>query len=266
MIAAIDIGGTKTLIAIFDADGQIVEQVKFPTPQSYDNFKIELAKNVASLTTKSFDRAAVALPGRIDRARGVGIHFGNLPWENVPIQSDLEAILSCPVACENDAKLGALGEAMFAPSYNRLTYVTISTGIGVGVVVDGRLDYDVSDGGGKSMLFEHEGVLQPWEAFASGKAIFKKYGKRASDIEDPTIWEQIIDTWVEGFIQLIALTSPDAIIIGGGVGSHFDKYGEKLIETLGKQQTPMLTIPTILPAKHPEEAVVYGCYRYATAS
>lgn len=263
MIVAVDIGGTKTLIAVFDASGHIVEQIKFPTPLSYNDFKIDLANNVAKLSTETFTKAVIAVPGRIDRTRGVGLHFGNLPWEDVAVQSDVEAILSCPVALENDAKLGALGQASFDPHYKRLTYITISTGIGIGVIANGRVDHGVSDGGGKSMFFEHDGILQPWENFASGKAIFKKYGKQASDINDSAIWDKIVRTWVEGFIAVIALTSPDAIVIGGGVGGHFDKYGKKLVGALQEHQTPMLTIPEILPAKHPEEAVVYGCYAYA---
>lgn len=264
MIAAVDIGGTKTLIAIFNATGDIIEQVKFPTPPKYEDFKIELAETVAKLSTKNFERTVVALPGRIDRAQGVGIRFGNLPWKNVPVRADLETIFSCRVLCENDAKLGGLGEAVLIPRYHRVTYITISTGIGIGTVVDQRIDPAVNDGGGKSMLFEHEGALRPWESFASGKAIFKKYGKRASDIDDPAIWDRIVETWVEGFVEVIALTSPDAIVVGGGAGAHFEKYGEKLTEALQTYQTDMLRIPVILPAKHPEEAVVYGCYAYAT--
>ena len=173
MFAAVDIGGTKTLVAVFDAHGKIVEQVKFPTPKEYDNFKIELAKTVANLSTKEFLRAVVAVPGRVDRKRGIGISLGNLGWKNVDIQSDAEIVFHTPVLVENDAKLGGLSEALLVKNkYREVLYITISTGIGVGLIVDGKIDADLGDGGGRSMILEHKGKIIPWEEFSSGRAIF----------------------------------------------------------------------------------------------
>ena len=86
MYAAIDVGGTKTLIAVFAQSGKLKEQIKFPTPKDYEEFKTELATNVAKLATNEFRCAVVAVPGRINRSSGVVLAFGNLDWENVPFQ------------------------------------------------------------------------------------------------------------------------------------------------------------------------------------
>ncbi len=264
MFAAVDIGGTKTLVAVFDAHGKIVEQAKFSTPKDYEDFKIELAKTVAGLSTQDFLRTVVAVPGRVDRQRGVGVRFGNLEWVNVPIQKDAEDIFRSPVIVENDAKLACLSEALLLKAnYKKVLYVTISTGIGVGLVVNGEIDTAIGDGGGHTMMLEHKGKIMSWEEFGSGKAIVEKYGKRAEDINDPEIWKAIVKDFAVGIVELIAVLAPEVIVIGGGVGSHFNKFGILLNKQLKQYETPLMPMPPIVAAKHPEEAVIYGCYEYA---
>ncbi len=264
MFAAVDVGGTKTLVAVFSAGGKIVEQIKFPTAQDYEEFKIDLANTVAKLSTKEFLRAAVAIPGKVDRESGVGIRFGNLPWANVPIGQDAEKIFHAPAVVENDAKLGGFSEALLLKGkYKKVLYLTISTGIGIGLIIDGKIDTDISDSGGRSILLEHRGKLTPWEDFASGRAIVARYQKRADEIDDPAIWKAIVKDFAGGIIDLVAVMAPDVVVIGGGVGSHFDKFGPLLIERLKQYEIPMMPIPPIVAAKHPEEAVIYGCYEYA---
>ena len=116
------------------------------------------------------------------------------------------------------------------------------------------------------ILLEHDGKMRTWESFASGKAIVKKYGKRASEIEDERIWRAISKNIALGLVQLIAVVQPDVIVIGGGVGSHFEKFKKPLNEILKKYETPMVTIPPVVGAINAEEAVVYGCYHLAKMS
>jgi glucokinase len=61
-------------------------------------------------------------------------------------------------------------------------------------------------------------------------------------------------------VDLLAIIQPEVVIIGGGVGTHFDKYGKLLETELKKYQTPLVPIPPIRAAQRPEEAVIYGCY------
>lgn len=264
MLGAVDIGGTKTLVAVFDKHRKIIEQVKFLTPIDYEEFKIQLANVVANLSTKDFLKVVVAAPGRIDRDKGIGIAFGNLPWKNVHLEADFEKIFLAPVLIENDAKLAGLSEALeIKDKYKEVLYLTISTGIGYSLIRDGKIDISNSDSGGKVMMLEHKGKLTPWEDFASGKAIRNHYNKQASDITDPDAWKKISRNLAVGLIELIAITTPDVVVIGGGAGSNFSKFGKTLSKQLKQYETPMLTIPPLLPAKHPEEAVIYGCYDYA---
>jgi len=262
MILGIDIGGTKTLLGKFDSSGKLLENQRFETPKTYEKFIDVLHTTIASTVKQDkIDSCAVAVPGIIDRKTSVVKAYGNLPWHDNPIVDDLTKILSCPVYIENDAKAAGLGEAVaLGKNFGRVLYVTISTGIGIGLTVDGVIDHGISDSGGATMIFEHNGSRLPWEHFASGKAIFTEFGKKASEINDRKIWEEIVDRWIVGFIELIDLTSPDIIVIGGGVGTHFDKYGSILKRELMKYSSPLISIPPIIAANRPEEAVLYGCY------
>lgn len=263
MYLAIDIGGTKTLIACLDDNGVIKERIKFPTPANYERFLEQLADNVDKLTTKDFVFTGVGVPGKLDRKLGVALAFGNLAWPHVPIRDDIQRIVHCPVVIENDANLAGLSEAMLLKNYRKVLYVTISTGIGTGIIADQKIDLELADSEGGNMLLEHNGKLEPWEDFASGKAIVKQFGKRASDITDPETWQAIAHNIALGFIDLIALIEPDVIIIGGSVGTYYARYQKYLDTYLKQYESPLLTIPPIQEATRPEEAVVYGCYDLA---
>jgi predicted NBD/HSP70 family sugar kinase len=264
MYAAIDVGGTKTLLAVFDENGVITEQIKFQTPHVYEDFLKELAVNVDKLTTKDFSAATIAIPGKVDRKHGIGIAFGNLPWKNVPVQQDVEKLIKCPTLLENDANLAGLSEALEVhDTYKKVLYVTVSTGIGGGLISDGVIDPAFADAEIGHLLLEHGGKLQRWEEFASGSAIVRRLGKKASEITDERDWYAVARNIAIGMIDLIATLTPEAIVIGGGVGTHLLKYKDRLEEQLKIYENPLLTIPPILPAKRPEEAVVYGCYELA---
>jgi predicted NBD/HSP70 family sugar kinase len=261
MYLGIDIGGTKTLVAALTAKGEISESLKFPTPENYNDFLHELQENVAKLTTQDFRAGAVAAPGEIDRKKGVFKVGGNLNWHNEPIQRDVEKITHCPMLLENDANLAGLGEAvLLKDQHAKVLYLTISTGIGGGFIVNQQIEPSMADIEPGQMMLQRGEKLVKWESFASGKAIYEKYQQKASDIEDPAIWAAIVKDWTVGFIDLIAVTQPDIIVLGGGVGHYLSKYHDLLVTELKKYATPLVEIPPIVKAKRPEEAVVYGCY------
>lgn len=264
MYLGIDIGATKTLIAVFTNAGKIIEKIKFPTHKEYFTFRKDLANNVAKLSTNKFVACGVGVPGRLDRKNGIGIAMGNLPWEHVPIDNDVEKIVGCPVFIENDAKLAGLSEAiLLKPTYSRVAYVTISTGIGVGIIINQKIEPLLVDSEPGKMPLEHEGKMVAWESFASGKAIVKRYGKRASEIYDENIWKQIARDIAVGLINVIAIVQPQVIVLGGGVSTHFDRFGKLLKKALDKYETPLIPIPPVRAATRPEEAVVFGCYSFA---
>ena len=266
MYVGIDVGGTKTLIASLDDHGVILESRKFPTSPDYKQFLLELRHAAHHLEHKEFIAGGIGAPGTIDRKHGIGRKFANLPWTDVHLLADAERIFGCPMALENDAKLAGLSEAMLHKDMARVMYVTISTGIGYSLIVDGKIETNISDNGAADILLEHEGKLKAWESFASGRAIVARYGRRAADIPagDPT-WTKIVRELRSGFLQLIAVLEPDAVVIGGSVGNYFERFHELLVDELKAYETPLLQIPVFYKAQRPEEAVIYGCYDLAKA-
>lgn len=263
MYLGIDIGGTKTIVATLDDDGVIQEKYRFPTPQKYADFLKELESNVEKLSTKEFRACGVGAPGKIDRARGVALAFGNLDWKNAALQKDVQAIVKCPVVVDNDANLAGLSEAMLRKDREKVLYVTISTGIGTGFIVKRRIDPELADSEGGQMLLEHHGKLEPWEDFASGRAIVRRFDKRASEINDARTWRIIAHNIALGLIDFVALMQPDVIVLGGGVSAHYDKFKDFLAADLKSYENPLFKIPAIEEAVRPELAVVYGCYDLA---
>ncbi len=267
MYLGVDIGGTKTLVGILDEHGRITEITKFPTPGKYEEFLEELRQNLAQFGDITFKAAGIGVPGRLDRESGVAISCGNLGWKNKPILKDVSKVAGCPAVFENDAKLAGLSEAMLVKGeFSRVLYITISTGIGTALIVNQQIDINFGDTGGAGIMLEHEGKTGPWESFASGKAIVKRFGKKAHDIYDDKTWQLIANDIAVGLIEVIAMTEPDVVIVGGGVGTHLTRFVKPLTEALKRYENTMLPIPPIRQAERPETAVVYGCYDLAKAT
>ena len=141
--------------------------------------------------------------------------------------------------------------------------MTISTGIGTGIITNGQIDPGLRYSEGGRALVEFDGVVREWESFASGKAIYNTYGKYARDIHETRTWHQIADRISRGFLAVVPIIQPDVIIIGGSIGSYFDQYGEQLEAILQEKLPAHIPCPRFIQATHPEQAVIYGCYYYA---
>lgn len=155
-----------------------------------------------------------------------------------------------------------MGEALAVKDkYRNVLYISLGTGIGIGHIVDGQIDTQLSDLGGDGFLLEHKGHLMAWEDFASGKALYEQYGQKASAINDPKVWRLYAADLAKGLQHFIDALQAEIVIVGGGVGVHFDKFGhflhQELVELSNSGQ-----VPPIVRAKKPSEAVLYGCYAY----
>lgn len=269
MYGAVDIGGTKTLLGVFNDKANLVSCYRIATPASYSSFLEALAKLVVENSTPSLVITAAGVPARLDRANGRAVAFGNLNWGEVPIAADLERILKCPIRIENDAKLAGLYEAdQLKGSYHRVLYVTVSTGIGGGFFIDGKPEAATRDAEFGHMLLEYRAKLLPWEEFASGRAIARRFGKPASDIapDDHDAWYWVARNIAIGLIDLIATLTPEVVVLGGGVGANLPKFRDRLMEQLKLYESPLFPLPPVESAKHPEDGVLYGAYMLARGS
>lgn len=260
----IDVGATKTLLAVFEASGEMICEEKLKTNQNYEQFKTEVADCLAKMGQFKFSHACCAVPGWIDFKYGIAVSFGNLPWQNVHIKKDLEELLpGVQILIHNDAKLAGLSEAKLLHSkYKKVLYLTISTGIGGGIIIDDVIDPSFANFEPGQMQFEYHGKAQKWEAFASGKALHQRTGILAVDLEDQAAWKDFSELVAIGLEELLATIQPEVVVFGGGVGAHFEKFKDFLEEDLNAIKNPMVPIPPLVKAHRPEEAAIYGCYDY----
>lgn len=270
MYVGVDIGGTNTRVASLDDNGVIKQRLQFRTPKEYEQFLMQLRQTANELESHDFRAGCVAVPGRVDRESGIALHFGNLPWRHVPLRDDAVDIFQCPIILEHDGPLGGLSESMLLPADKRVLYVTISTGIGVGLVDHRQIVPELADSEGGQMLLQYHGKRTKWESFASGHAIVERFGKKAAEIEDAETWKRIVHDLAQGFTELIAIMQPDIIVVGGSVGLYFDRFKDYLVEEVGRYHNPLVPIPEFRQAQRPDDAVIYGCYdlaksRYGTA-
>ncbi|MFZ1302051.1 MAG: ROK family protein [Candidatus Microsaccharimonas sp.] len=264
MIVAVDTGGTKTLIAGYTEAGKITTEYKFPTPAKTSEYIEQLKYHLNILFgERQVDAIVIGIPGTVKD--GVAVWCNNLKWKNFDVAGALKGILGgAPLYVDNDANLAGLAEARHLKKTPEFAlYVTVSTGIGSGIITEGKIDPALRLSEAGRSLVEYDGIVREWESFASGKAIFNTYGKYARDIKSKRTWHQIADRISRGFLALIPTLQPDCIIIGGSIGTYFDQYGDDLRAILREKLPDHITLPKIIQASHPEQAVIYGCYYYA---
>lgn len=265
MYLGIDVGGSKTLLAAFSEDGKILHEFKFKTNPDYPGFLNDIKQALeAEFSAYSFKVGGLGAPAEFDMADGVSKRFGNLSWKNVPLAKDLGDITGVRIYYENDANLAGLSEAILVhEKYKRIVYITLSRGVGGKLIINGMISQDVRGAEVGFMMLDHAGRLTEWEEFASGDALVNQFGKKASEIEDPAIWDKYSSSVATGLQPLLTVWQPDAVIFGGGVGAHFEKFEVPLKNHLQKEfSSQMVSLPPLLKAQRPEEAVIYGCYEY----
>ncbi|MGH7196189.1 MAG: ROK family protein [Candidatus Saccharimonadales bacterium] len=262
MITAVDVGGTKTLIAQFDKALQPVNELRFATSADPAEFLQELTRQLEQFN--SISALSIGVPGVVDD-KGTIVRCGNLPWHNLPLKRLLTEHYNCPIYIENDANLAGLAEINALPKTPPLgVYITLGTGIGSGIYVQGRLLPALSPSEAGHMIFWHEDKWQEWEDFASGKAIKQHFNKMAKELHEPQEWQWVAEHLAIGLGAIIPMLQPSVIVFGGGVSTQFEQFQHLLQEQLKRRIPHYISQPELRKAKHPEEAVLYGCYYYAT--
>lgn len=264
MLVTVDTGGTKTLVASFSEDGVLGQVVKFATPKTTAAYvKLLTETLLEEYGGQTVEAVIIAIPGIIKN--GVALWCNNLGWENFDVAGAFKGVLGdAPILVENDANLAGLAEARSLKTIPAFVlYVTISTGIGTGVITNGHINPIFRYGQGGMTMLEFDGSLHQWEKFASGRAIYRKYHKFGRDIHSKRAWKQIAERISRGFLALNPILRPDLIIIGGSIGVFFDQFIGPLNDILKQKMPPHIPVPKIVQAKHPEQAVIYGCYYYA---
>ena len=253
LYVGLDIGGTKLLVAAADAQGRILERVQAPTPLDLDQGLDALHRMIATVAQGRPIRAiGAAIGGPLDWERGIVSPLHQPQWRDVPLKALMEARWGCPFYVDVDTNVAALGEYHFggerAP---RLLYLTLSTGMGGGFLIDGQV---YRGAGGAHPEVAHQsvnfrcrnpqavacecGAPDCLEALVSGNAIRRIYGKPAEDL-DAGEWAEVAFNLGQGLRNLAAVYAPDVIALGGGVAVG---GGERLLQAATAQMARGLHI------------------------
>ncbi|MFB7613904.1 ROK family glucokinase [Kitasatospora sp. NPDC056181] len=257
----VDVGGTKIAAGVVNEAGEILARTRVPTPADPQWAVDAIAQAVRELKEQYPDvvAAGVGAPGFVDRNRSTVIFAPNIDWEDEPLRTRIEELTGLDTVVENDANCAAWAEFRFgaAAEYEDMVLITVGTGIGGGIVLDGRLHRGrfgvageighlnmVPDGlacgcGGKGC----------WEQYGSGRAL-RRYGRekaaadpihgkrmlelndgvaetirgihitQAAEEGDPLALEcyaELADWLGRGMADLAALFDPGVFVLGGGV-------------------------------------------------
>lgn len=251
MYLAIDIGGTKTLIALFSKRGRVLRRKKFRTPQGSNTFLRELENNLSDFKKRKIRSIVVAIPGVVQK--NYSVKFGNRKWDEIDIFTPIKNLFNCPIWFENDANLAVLYESYRLPG--KTVFLTFSTGIGGGIAEKNHILPESNEFEPGHKMYWYDGEVREWEDIAAASAIENYYHvDKATDLKKKEILQDIAQRIYLGLPDIVKKYRPDTIVLGGPMGKIFKLYSEYLPQDLGvKYRRP----------KRPNESVIYGCYLYA---
>lgn len=273
---AVDVGGTNLRTAVVDGNGRIVKKAVVKTIRKGKSGRVvadqvigEIRKLIGGENIKKYKGIGVSIGGPIDYKKGASINPPNMNFNFVLIVDPLKRVFKLPVCIINDCNAGVLGEKYFGAGkkIDNLVYITISSGIGGGAIVDGNLllgkDGSAAEIG--HMVVDTKYNLPcsckkgrgHWEAYASGNStprFFRAWAKKkkinakndfssAKDVFSAArrkdrvtlkFMEELGRINGRGFSNVIAAYDPEIIILGGAVALNNDdlvlKYAKKYID------------------------------------
>lgn len=271
MYLLFDIGGTNARFAVSSDEKSLGEVKIIPTPKDFQE-ALQKVKQIANELSdgQKIDAVAGGVTGPLDPQKTTQLaspHVGG--WNNKPLKQELEKIFEAPVFLENDAKLAALGEATFGAGQGKkiVTYLTISTGVGGGRVVNGKIDetalgsfepgHQIITPDGHPCNCGGKGHL---ETYVGGAYLEKNYNQKGENIKDPKIWDEISKYLAIGLHNTIVHWSPDIVVLGGSVMQSIPLDG--LRAHLHKLLTIFPTPPEITLSSLDDSSGLYGAMEY----
>ncbi len=230
-IGGIEAGGTKMVCAVGDEKGQLFDRVTIPTRQPEETF----AEMIRYFSDKQIEALGIGCFGPVDLNRSSATYgfITSTPkpgWKNTDVVGRFQKALSVPVGFDTDVNGAILGEVTLgaAKGCENAIYITVGTGIGVGVYVNGGLLHGlVHPEGGHILLAKHPKDTYSgkcpyhgccFEGLASGPAIEERWGKKAEMLADETeVWELESYYIAQAITNYILTYSPQKIILWGGV-------------------------------------------------
>lgn len=263
MYAGIDLGGTNIAAGLVDENGKLIRKKSIPLGDGRKNADeavrkmAELVRELSSEEKVTPERVGIGSPGIVNPLTGTIETASNIAFKNYPLASKMEKELGLPVKLVNDANAAAFGESISGAAAGRANTVmiTLGTGVGGGIVIDGKIYTGTNFGAGE---IGHMVIVRNGRQCGCGrKGCFEQYASatgliltcrekaekypasllakekeitgrtafelmRKGDEASKEAVEEYIDCLATGIENIINLFSPDAVIVGGGVSNEGD--------------------------------------------
>lgn len=309
----IDFGGMSAKAGLFDKNSKMLakDTVKTSKDDNYVTTVAKMAQLVKKLCEendvpiKSIRRIGLASPGVIDSKEGVVVRWGNYNWSDKPLARDMSEAAGAEVRVVNDANAAAYGEAIYgaAKAYKNSIFITLGTGIGSGIIIDGKLFEGVRGAGAEAghMVIQVGGVpcgcgrKGCFEQYASASALIRDTKRAMFENKESIMWQMtggdpenvdgktafaasregdaaaqtVVKNYIvylgEGILNLVSIFRPEAVILGGGVCNE----GEYLLAPLRKYVAERLYVGcdkvplTLNRAALGNDAGIYGALAFA---
>lgn len=312
----IDLGGTAVKIGIVNTSYEVLAQTSIPTnaERPHEQVIADMGKTAAALlaengyTMEDCAGVGVGSPGIIDSEDGIVLYSNNIQWDHVPLAEVLQTYLPVPVFVQNDANCATLGEVLTGAGkgYANAVFLTLGTGVGGGIVIDGKI-FEGGHAGGAELGHikcgsERRrctcGRYDCLEAYASATALIDDAKKMAGQHPESMLWElcgqdlgamnakipfdaadagdpcgkTLVENYIgylaDGIIDLANIFRPDIIVLGGGVCAQGEKLTRPLNQYLQENcfGNEVTYIPQVVIAKNGNLAGLIGAAGLALRS
>ena len=271
---AIDIGGTKFSLGLFEGDRLVQRESQATDSEGGKDWMLARIEEIAS--GWQFDRCGIGFGGPVkfdDQRVALSTHVGG--WKDFHLTKYLSDRLKVPAVMDNDANVGALGEGFHGAGrgHSPLFYMTLSTGIGGGILIDGKPlrgpDSYAGEIGhinivpdGPDCLCGSRGCF---ERMCCGLWMRRDYGRPAAELlKELEFVQRYVVLLARGLKAAIMILNPSRIVIGGGIAKAGDALFVPLREELGRQVTSWSQARLdVQPAALVDDSVLYGALELA---
>ena len=268
MRIGIDLGGTNMRVGLTDG-ATLVNSVIEPCPAKETEEVVinQLKRQIAQLMSADVTGIGVGVPSVVDCQQGIVYNVANIPsWKEVRLKEILEKEFGVPVAVNNDANAFALGVWKYGEGKGTKDMVglTMGTGIGSGIIINGQLYNGVNTGAGEIGSLPYKDA--DYEFYCSSRFFSHlhgdtgaNFGKRAQagDAEAIAVWNEFGQNVGELIKAVLFTYAPEAIIIGGGIASAFSLFEAPMRASLESFPYPANVAATrIMPSTLPNAAIL----------
>jgi glucokinase len=275
---AIDIGGTRFRMAVFDHDRITAREARSTDREGGREWMMGQIAEIGRRwrTAPGYERCGIGFGGPVlfrEQRVALSTHVGG--WSNAALSREITEMLGVPCVMDNDANVGALGEALLGAGagFDPLLYLTISTGIGGGIILGGRiyrgadsfageLGHVVIRPDGPRCLCGANGCL---ERMCSGLWLERDYGRPAKELlQDDAFVARYVADLAAGLKTAIMVLNPARIVIGGGISRAGERLFDPLRTELRRQVTSWSRARIdVVPAQLGDDSVLFGALELA---